>query len=353
MKIYLQSHWKLILVLNLILGIALWFGSFTDVSLRGTIPDILFPPFVTVLALITLGALPAEKKKLGVLAYIPSFSGGCLYLLMGFIMIVPPFTLAFLFGASEIADEVRIQQVASPNNLEFADVYFRPVGAYTGGSGRIYIRVVNKFLPFIERDVYTAKTYTVDEKTTDYVKWLDNITLYISDTDQQINIGGVKPELPSLAFIPLMIAELVQGQIRESQLTAPLNNVPVYPAKREHESTSYWDIPQTSERIYFLPQAQIKEVYDWHLSSLSEQSWEITDSQIVPNTDPTYQGQNAYVYCITALKRDDNLSTIYYFEIAELYTLLEPDYSSINPDLWDVRVIVATPNPDSIYCWLK
>lgn len=353
MKAFLQSHWKLVLAVNVVLGGSFWLGFLSDLSLRGTLSDILFPPFIMIFAIITLGALPIEKRKFGGLAYIPSCGGGCLYLFMGFIMLIPPFTLAFLFGASEIADEVRIQQIAAPNNIDFAEVYFRPVGAYTGGSGRIHVRVVNKYIPFVERDIYTGKTYTADEKTTNYVQWLDDNTLYVSETDNQISIGSIKPELPSLAVVPLMIVGFIQGQIRESQLTAPLRNIPIYPARPENESTSYWDVEKTSERIYFLPQAQIKEVYDWHLSNLSKQPWEMIDTQTVLNSDPAYQGYNTYVYCITALKHDGNQTTVYYFEIAKLHALLEPDYRLIDPDLWDVRVIVATPNPDSIYCWSK
>ncbi len=351
MKAFLQSHWKLVLVANLLLGVSLWFGFFTNLSLRGTLSDILFPAFTTIFAVTTLGALPTEKRKFGGLAYIPSCGGGCLYLFMGFIMLIPPFTLAFLFGASEIANEVRVQQIASPNHTDFAEVYFRPVGAYTGGSGRIYIRVVNKYMPFVERDIYAGKTHTSDGKTTNYVKWLDENTLYISEVDKQISVGSIQPELPSLAIVPLMIVGFIQGQIRESQLTAPLDDIPIYPTRRENESTSYWDVEKTSERIYFLPQAQIEKVYDWHLSNLSKSPWEIINSQIVPDSDPIYQGYN--IYCITAQKSDGNHTTIYYFEIAELHKLLEPDYRLLDPDLWDVRVIVATPNPDSIYCWLK
>lgn len=353
MKVFLRSHWKLVLTINLLLGIALWLSFFINVSLRGTISDILFPPIVAFFALLTLGALPSEKRKIGIFAYFPSFGGGCLYLLMGLIMIIPPFTLAFLFGASEIADEVRIQQIASPNNIDFAEIYFRPVGAYTGGSGRIYIRIVNKYVPFIERDVYAGKTYMADEKTTNYVQWLDDNTLYVSETDEKVSIGGVKPKIPTMAIVPLMIVGFIQNQIKESQLTAPLNDIPIYSGRRDNESTSYWEVEKTSERIYFLPQGQIDEVYDWYQKNLSKSPWEIIDKQIVPNSDPAYQGYDTYVYCITALKRDSNQTTTYYFEIAELHGLLEPDYRLIDPNVWDVRVIAATPNPDSIYCWLK
>lgn len=351
MKAFLQSHWKLVPGINLLLGVALWFGSFTDISLRGTIPDILFPPFVAVLALISLGIIPTEKKKFGMLANIPSVGGGCLYMLMAFIMLAPPFTLAFLFDASEIAGEVRIQQIASPNNINFAEVYFRPVGAYTGGNGRIYIRVVNKYIPVIERDIYAGKTHTADEKTTNYVQWLDKNTLYIAETGERMSIGNIKSELPSIAFVPIMVAGFIQGQVKESQLTAPLRDIPIYPAMIEHESTSYWDVLKTGERIYLLPESHIKQVYDWYLSNLSEAPWEIIDSQTTPYpySDPIYEGHDAY--CITAQKHDGNQITIYYFEISEDYGP-GPDINP-KPASWNVRVIASTPNPDGTVCWLK
>jgi hypothetical protein len=68
---------------------------------------------------------------------------------------------------------------------------------------------------------------------------------------------------------------------------------------------------------------------------------------------PAYEGYNKNIYCITAQKNDDNQKTIYYFEIFQYHGLLEPDYKFIDPNIWDIRVIVSTPNPDSIYCWLK
>ncbi len=177
--------------------------------------------------------------------------------------------------------KLEIQKIASPNNIDFAEVYFRPVGAYTGGSGKIYIRVVNKFLPLIERDIYSGTTYTADEETSDYLKWIDDNTLFISETDEQISIGNIKPEIPTLAIVPLMIVGLVQNQIEESQLTAPLNDIPIYPARTEDDSTNYWAVQKTAERGYSLPQEQTKEVYNWHLSNLSKPPWEIINSQIV------------------------------------------------------------------------
>ena len=212
MKAFLQSHWKLVLIINLLLGIVLWLDWFTNISLRGEFTNILFPLIVAFLALITLEILPAEKKRLGVFASIPSCGGGCLYLLVGFMMLIPPFTLYFLFRVSEIADEVRVQQIISPNRINFADVYFQPVGAYGEGSGRIYIRVQNKFLPFIERDLYSGTTYMTEENLTDYVQWLDDSTLYISETSTRISIGNVKFELPSIIKYPLLEINFFQNQ---------------------------------------------------------------------------------------------------------------------------------------------
>lgn len=353
MKVFLQSHWKLVLGINLLLGITLWFGFFTDVSLRGTIPDILFPPLVAIIAMKTLEIIPLERKSISKLGLSPSFIGGCLFLLMGCFMLIPPFTLGFLFGVSEITSEVRIQRIASPDNIHLAVVYFRPVGAYSGGSGRISVRVTNRFLPFVERDIYYMRVSHANENTQDYLTWKDNNTLYISENNQEVSIGTIQPSLPTLAVVPLMAVGFVQNQIEESQLTVPLHDIPIYPANREHESMGYWDIKKTSRRIYFLPQAQVEEVYDWHIASFSESPWEIVDIRTVSNSDPAYQGYETKIYCITAQKNNDDQTMIYYFEITKLHGLLEPDYEFIDPNVWDVRVIAATPNPDSIYCWLK
>lgn len=320
MKAFLQVHWKLVLSFNLLLGIALWFGYLTDVSLRGTILDYLFPPFVTLFALITLKALPYEKKKYGRLGYIPSLAGGCSYLLMVCIMLIPPFTLGFLFSISEVMSEVEIQRVMAPNNVSIAEVYFRPVGAYTSGSGYINIRVLNKFIPFIERDVYSLKSYSASEEASDYVQWIDNDTLHISETDENISIGGVK-----IVFVQSRIyAQEKQERIKNH--FAFLNEVPSYPGKMTDNGTVYHDSRRIAVLYFSLPDNSPDEVYKWYKNALSEPPWEVVGAM-----------KSLPEYCIKARKIENGNEQILYVGI----------YSSLDKGI--PLVSLVTPNSPATY----
>lgn len=206
MKTYLLSYWKVILVVNLLLGVFLWFIDSTDYSLKGTISDFVFPPLVFIIALLTLLAVTdIRKKRSSKLICLPSLIGGGIHILVGILMVLPPFTLALLFGIDEINNEVRIQQVSSPDNSQTAEVYFRPVGAYSGGSGRIYVKVSNKLLPFIERDLLYLRVSHADENTKNYLKWIDNDTLYVPEIKEYISVGTVELETPYAIAVPINI----------------------------------------------------------------------------------------------------------------------------------------------------
>lgn len=210
MKPFLQSNRKLVLVTNLILGIFLWLLDSSDLSLRGTEWDIVFPPLIFVIALITILTMPNDQSRsISRLAYLPSFLGGGMHVLIGLIMIFPPFTLAFLFGLDEFKNEVQIQQISSPSNTKIAEVYFRPVGAYSGGSGRLYVKVVNKSVPFVERDILYLRVSHADENTENYLKWIDNDTLFISEIAENISVGGIKFETPYAIAVPINIGRFL------------------------------------------------------------------------------------------------------------------------------------------------
>ena len=93
-------------------------------------------------------------------------------------MLVPPFTLGAFFAASEIAGETEIQRAISSDGTRIAYVYFRGVGAYSGGNGRIFVRVRHQILPLLERDVFYLPRSYADENSTNYLEWRDNNTLY-------------------------------------------------------------------------------------------------------------------------------------------------------------------------------
>ncbi len=188
--------------LGLILGFLLWFGYFTDYSLAGTIPDLLFPALVGIVAIKAIGQTSYRLIKyilgLHVLA-------GFFPLFVILISLIPPFLLGFLFAASEVAGETRIQREASPDGVRMADVYFRPVGPYASGNGRVYVRIKYRLFPLVERDVFAHSGSHADEDTDDYVSWKDNDTLYVPETFQEIKLGFVEGRIPGFIYVVVSI----------------------------------------------------------------------------------------------------------------------------------------------------
>jgi hypothetical protein len=200
-------RWWFLLVPNLCLGVVLWFFYFTDYSWSGTIPDIVFPPVVAVISFVSLlAARNARNRSLSRaarLACLPPLIGGGSYVLMAALLLMPPFTLGALFTIDEISNEKLIQEAPSPDGTRVAEVYFRGVGAYASGNGRIYVRVKHRLLPFVERDVYHLHGSHVDQDTTDYLSWSDSDALYIPETHEQVAVGMIGFQIPSVFAIPV------------------------------------------------------------------------------------------------------------------------------------------------------
>ncbi|HWB02886.1 MAG TPA: hypothetical protein VG796_07680 [Verrucomicrobiales bacterium] len=182
-------------MLNLILGGMLWIGICTDVSWRGTLPDILYPFAVACVAALALlkgdkGTLP-RARRLYKWACMPSIIGCSITLLSMASVVINP--LGLMFRLSEFSSETVIQSAVSPDGTRVADVHFRPVGAYSGGNGRVYVRVHYRWLPFIERDlVYVRRSYA-DETTHDYLEWRDADTLTFSgDSVPTTQVGFIR-----------------------------------------------------------------------------------------------------------------------------------------------------------------
>jgi hypothetical protein len=180
-----------LIYINIILGVVLWFGYCTDYSLPGTIPDIISPIIVAVVGLISFMIFISDKgfSVIGITSSLISLIGGGLFVLLIIVSLIFPFWLW------EVAGEVQVQEVESPNGLSVATVYFRPVGAYTGGNGRIFIRVKYRWFPLVERDVYAAKTFE-EPNNYDFIEWLDNTTILAKEKNEIVKIGVIKFQLP-------------------------------------------------------------------------------------------------------------------------------------------------------------
>ncbi len=216
---------KWIIGVNLLAGLILWFGYCTNLSWAGTIPDIIFPPIVAILAIVTLltwaRSTDTRLKRAYKFVCMPSLIGGCLPVLIAVLMLVPPFTLGFIFMASEVANEKHVESFVSPDNIRVADVYFRGVGAYGSGNGRVFIKIRSRFMPIVERDLYSVDPSYADENTEDYLRWKDRGTLEIINepggarsrpTKRYLDTGTIRFEPPGIIVMPInMLYMLFSG----------------------------------------------------------------------------------------------------------------------------------------------
>jgi hypothetical protein len=195
-----EKTWVRTIVINFALGSALWFFHLTDYSLSGTVADLLFPPFALGLCLFYRfgrGKPPTRLKVLFNFSWLPLFLGSGLPILFGLLVVLMPFSVWTL---SEIASETQIQESLSPDGSRTAAVFFRDVGAYTGGNGRILVRVRHRLLPLLERDVYRLGKSYASKETVEYISWLDDDTLLISENQDRVRLALVKMEVPGFVY---------------------------------------------------------------------------------------------------------------------------------------------------------
>jgi len=343
-EILSSQKWKGIIGVNLALGFLLWLDYLTDYSLAGTIPDILFPPIVAIVGFISLlvskDAPSRTKRLLSRLSCLPSLIGGGLYVTVAILLFIPPFTLGTMFTITEIAGENLIQQAVSPNGSRVAEVYFRGVGAYSGGNGRIYVRVKYLLFPFVERDVYYLRVSYADENTADYLSWRDNDTLYIPEKQQEVKVGTVRTEIPAVLAIPVwlfrFLAEFEEEQRTNLVLTAPVRDVPAYPGIITHDQSQFDERRNTLFRSFNIPNHNPDEIAEWYENALNQPPWSVV--RVNRHYDRIYKNLLITEYCIQAQRDEgDGQKRVYYFEL-----MGQPDNS--------VHVNIGTPDPITDTC---
>ena len=316
---------------------------FTDYSLAGTIPDLLYPPIVGIIALVSLAINIISNKRqrlLITLPHLPSIIGGGLYILIALVMLIPPFTLGAFFAVSEIAGETQIQRVTSPDGTRSAYVYFRAVGAYSGGNGRIYVRVRHQILPFLERDIFYLGRSFASEDSTNYLGWRDNNTIYIPEIKREVSVGAIRAEIPQIFALPIGIVRslsvMVNQAIVNQQLTAPVRDIPVYAGNIFDDQSQYWEVDNTVFRSFNIEEEDVEKVEKWYEEALSEPPWELIKVNRYTETD---SGLVNIRYCIQARRDIDNEKRLYYWEFVGSNDL------SIG-----VHVNIGTPYPITDTC---
>ncbi len=192
---------------NLLLGIILLFLILTNIELNSTIANFIFPIFVLFLGLFSYKKNTVKQKE-KLLFYLPSFVGG-----FGFYIVIIFFFFISIFGSlfwiSEETNKIRIQRCYSPNKIEYCDVYHYPVGAYSGGSGRVSVFLVNKFFPVVRKEVfYEPKAHVWIEDKEDipyeYFVWENNDNIKIHNSNI-INIRGI-------TFYPVTMIKAIRSK---------------------------------------------------------------------------------------------------------------------------------------------
>ena len=216
---------RTVLSLHAVLAGILLLGQVTDLSLSGVVADFVFPPLVGLFALRTFVWLRAvaDRRRRRAARLLPAALtvAGCLPACLVALLAIPPFTLGLLFMIDEIGGEVMIQEAVSPDRTRTARVYFRGVGAYSGGNGRIFVRIRPRWLPIVERDVYSLGRSDATEDTTDYVRWVDNDTLYLSEERRELGLGRLRYERPLPLRFLLFVVGLIWAPDQDGSVPSP------------------------------------------------------------------------------------------------------------------------------------
>jgi hypothetical protein len=333
------SQWLSAVVL--VLGALLWFLNVTNYSLVGSWSDLVFPVAVGLLAFIAfVKAWPrttGRGRLLVSVAHLPALLGGGLFVLSTLLLFVPPFTLGGLFAFDELAREKQIQQIESPDRRLTADVYFRGVGAYSGGNGRVDVRIRDPFVPFLERDVYYFGRSLANETSSDYVSWLDNRTLRISETGETVDVRGIKTGVAADVAIPLvLIGMLIQAAQEErvnQSLTAPVRDVPLYPSSVVVGGPTYSAQKANVSRSIETGD-DLQRVVEWHRQQLATAPWQVVG--INSHNDDDGFGYHTEV-CIQATRASADGARIYYWEL-------------IGKTARGVHINIGTPKPITNAC---
>jgi hypothetical protein len=210
--IQLRGWWFLIGE-NVLFGAMLWATELTDVQVAGTLPSLLFPFLIGLIALVSLDLRSpgAARTWLLRLACFPSLLGAASHALLAMLVLVPPFTLGGMFWVAEVAGQKNIQSVASPNGSLVATVVLQPVGAYGRGWGHVFVNVHHVALPMVEREVfYLPVTRTARGDPMEYVSWDDDNTLRISETGETVDVHTLRWRRPTIILIVGLVAGIVQ-----------------------------------------------------------------------------------------------------------------------------------------------
>ncbi|MDQ5824595.1 MAG: hypothetical protein M3441_10360 [Chloroflexota bacterium] len=341
-------RWHLFIALALCAGILLWFFYLSDYTLAGTLTDIIFPIVTLVLGFVGLraakGATTRRARRLARLVCLPAIVGGLLYIATG-VLFVAFSPMGAMFSLYEIADEALIQSAPSPDGSRVAEVYFRGVGPYTGGNGRIFVRVKHTLFPLVERDVYATKTYEAGPNTTDYLSWTSNDTLYIPEANEIVSLGLIRGKMPDIVAVPLRLFEfmgwMAEQRQKEENAAAPLRDLPLYPGPITFDNSGGGILDANGYRAFSISTRSSDEAAEWYKLELSKAPWKLESSQRRESVEHAGADLHAVQVVYNCLEARKDLgggqSRVYYWQIWW------------HDDMDKVRVMVETPERPGVW----
>lgn len=213
------SSTTVLVVISVGTALFLWLTYSTNLSLYGTLLDLLFIPLAGVVGYICWGKarhMSEGKPRTTIRLFsLVSLVGTVPPILIGLCMWVPPFTLGAIFVTSEIVGEERAQTAVSPDRAWVADVRFQGTGAYTGGLGRVSVSVRHSLFPLIEQDIFYESRSNFNPETTTFIRWIDEDSLYILESEEVVEVGDLEWHIPAMIRVPLLIGRLFVDWIGE------------------------------------------------------------------------------------------------------------------------------------------
>jgi len=193
-----SRNWKILIALNLTLGIIQVIGMYTDFEFENPFLNFFFPVFITTLAIISIIKLLRSKislKWLLTILCLPSLVAGFPHFILFPLIFTPAGGYATGLLANELNARPILAEFPSPDKTKIAIVYYTP--PKEGGNIGIYVKLKYRFLPLFVRSIYEdAIDFDWNSPFDPNIKynlvWIDNQNIQVGKSKEQLNVSQVK-----------------------------------------------------------------------------------------------------------------------------------------------------------------
>lgn len=205
----LSHNSKFILSINILLGLSLWFGTFTDFEYRIPLMNVLFPFLVLGIGLRTITKLNTPRNILRNLLCLPSIVGGVPYTFFAILVIVNPFAWSW---ANRITNVELVNSYKSTDGKKTAEGYIFPGSNYEMKTYNIEVKLPYKFFPLVVRHVFGDDhdiIFRIDEIENYKLNWINNDELSITYEGKTVSNRDKTVLVNKLNFVTPMSLELL------------------------------------------------------------------------------------------------------------------------------------------------